>query len=51
MKKKDDGKLKSAHTIPSSAPADVKNIKEKDEQNEVVGRHKNEGQIGHKGAR
>jgi len=31
--------------------SDVKNEKQKAEQNEVAGRHKNDGQMGHKGAR
>ncbi|MET3108932.1 hypothetical protein AAKU67_003711 [Oxalobacteraceae bacterium GrIS 2.11] len=51
MKKKTDKQHEAAHVAPSTAPADVKNLKEKAEQNEVAGRHKNDGQIGHKGAR
>lgn len=51
MKKKDDEKQKGPGTLPSGVPAEVKNLKEKAEQNEVAGRHKNDGQLGHKGAR
>jgi hypothetical protein len=51
MKKKNDGQQKAVSTTPSSAPSAVKNLKEKAEQSEVAGRHKNDGQIGHKGAR
>jgi len=39
---------------PPSTPikkSDIKNVKEAAEQNEVAGRHKNDGQLGHKGAR
>jgi len=37
---------------PTQNPTpDIKNEKEKVEQNEVAGRHKNDGQMGHKGAR
>jgi hypothetical protein len=35
----------------SNSPAEVKAIKQEAEQNEVAGRHKNDGQMGHKGAR
>ncbi|PRC91738.1 hypothetical protein [Solimicrobium silvestre] len=37
-------------TFPSPLP-DAKKQKQKEEQNEVVGRHKNDGQKDHKGAR
>jgi len=40
---------KSAQS-PAFVP-DVKNIQKKEEQKEVAGRHKNNGQIDHKGAR
>ncbi len=37
---------------PQPSPAELaKGEKQKAEQQEVVGRHKNDGQIGHKGAR
>jgi len=39
-----------AHRMPESAP-EVKNERQKAEQDEVAGRHKNDGQMGHKGAR
>jgi hypothetical protein len=51
MKKKNDGNQKAPNAAPSNAPSEVKNLREKAEQNEVAGRHKNDGQIGHKGAR
>lgn len=38
--------------LPIQAPkSDAKDAKEKAEQSEVAGRHKNDGQMGHKGAR
>jgi len=37
---------------PVTSPVpEVKNERQKAEQNEVAGRHKNDGQMGHKGAR
>jgi hypothetical protein len=49
-----NGKQRQTLGIPRPAPnpkSEVKNEKEKAEQSEVAGRHKNDGQMGHKGAR
>ena len=52
MKKKNDRQYKAPGAAgPSTAPSEVKNLKEQAEQAEVAGRHKNDGQMGHKGAR
>jgi len=48
------GKQRQTLHMPRPAPTpapDVKNEKEKAEQKEIAGRHKNDGQMGHKGAR
>ena len=40
--------------VPRPTPTpknDIKDAKEKAEQSEVAGRHKNDGQMGHQGAR
>jgi hypothetical protein len=49
-----NGKQRQTLGVPRPSPipkSDIKTIKETAEQNEVAGRHKNDGQMGHKGAR
>jgi len=53
LNKKTEPQQPSAHVVqqaPSPAP-DVKKRQQQAEQKEVAGRHKNDGQMGHKGAR
>lgn len=49
--KRNDKKLKTPTVVPVSVLPEVKNLKVKEEEKEVAGRHKNDGQSGHKGAR
>jgi hypothetical protein len=51
MKKKSTPTQKPAASKQSTQSAEVKNAKEKAEPLEVAGRHKNDGQMAHKGAR
>jgi hypothetical protein len=49
-----NGKQRQTLGVPGPLPlpkSEIRNLKEKSEQNEVAGRHKNDGQMGHKGAR
>jgi hypothetical protein len=49
-----DGKQRQTLGLPRPSPvpkSDPDKLKQTAEQNEVAGRHKNDGQIGHKGAR
>jgi hypothetical protein len=55
MNSKND-KQRQTLGVPRATPtpiakSDIKNAKEIAEQKEVAGRHKNDGQMGHKGAR
>ncbi len=49
--KRNDKKPKSPAAVPFSALPELKNLKIKEEEKEDAGRHKNDGQHGHKGAR
>lgn len=51
MKKTTKEPLAKTLHVPPPPLEEVKKQKQKAEQNEVAGRHKNDGQKGHKGAR
>jgi hypothetical protein len=51
VKRKNEKKPRSVIANQSIPLPEVKNLKRKAEANEVAGQHKNDGQMGHKGAR
>ena len=51
MSKQTENRQQKSDKTPVSPLTDAEKLRQKEEQKEVAGRHKNDGQKGHKGAR